>query len=226
MYFYSAPSQTAKFGKIQPFPMQSLDFSLLTDACCLEISLTCFSPDDIITLGITYMPYLKPRMTLPDTPLLPNLKRSPAKAPYLGTKEPLPLPLLKAEVQGDITHPKLNMDVSLPWYLIAAIFNCRDKSTGRASRALWTHHWPRSWLCWDLPALCSGTDQGCSQGVVCSLCSLSLATFLSVQSWQDPHVPRQHRLVSVFCGVLWEIQLSVRNKQTLPSSTEVETGQQ
>lgn len=109
------------------------------------------------------------------------------------------------------------MDVFLPWYLIAAIFNCWDNSTGRASMALWTHHWPRSRLCWDLPALCGGTEQGCSQGLVCSLCFLSLATFLSVQPWQDPHVPRQHGLLSVCCGILWETQLRVRAKQSLPS---------
>lgn len=74
---------TVSFGKIEPFPMQSfsLDLSLFTDASCLEISLTCFSPDDIIALGITYMSYLKPRMTVSDTPLLPNPKRSPAKTP-------------------------------------------------------------------------------------------------------------------------------------------------
>lgn len=98
------------------------------------------------------------------------------------------------------------MDVFLPWYLIAAIFECWDKSTGRASTALWTHHWPRSRLCWDLPALWSGTDQGCSQGIVCSLCSLSLATFLNV-----PHVPSQCLLWG------WVGNPALWKDQTLPS---------
>lgn len=77
------PSCWHTFGKIQPFPRQSfsLDLSPFTDASCLEISLTCCSPDDIIALGITYIACPQPKMTLSDTSLLPSPKRSPAKTP-------------------------------------------------------------------------------------------------------------------------------------------------
>lgn len=67
---------TVSFSKIQPFPMQSfsLNLSLFTDSSCLERSLTCFSPDDIIALGIAYTSYLKPRMAVSDTLSLPIQK--------------------------------------------------------------------------------------------------------------------------------------------------------
>lgn len=193
----------------------SLDLSLFTDASCLEISLTCFSPNDIIVLGITYMPYLKPKMTVSDTPLLPNSKRSPAKTPWLGTKEPLPFPILKVEVQGDITHPKLNMDILLPWYLIPAIFKCWDNSTGRVSMALWPHHWPRSQLCWDSPDPCNGTDQGWKAAVagLSALCVPYPWPHSCMASPGSTHtIPSQNHPVSLCFGITWEIQLCARNK--------------
>lgn len=91
--------------------------------------------------------------------------------------------------------------------------------------ALWTHHWPRSQPCWDLPAPCNGTDQGwkvygCSCGVVRSLCALSLATLLHGQSWQYPHNPQPELPGQT---LLWDYtgNITLRKDQVDPSKLQL-----